>query len=308
VKLYDLLVDGYHTPLTAAQIGELFHAGRLRRTDPCKEAGHKEFRTLDELFPLLKYDSSSSAVGLPQGQPKRTRSTLDCSDILGDEVKPPTSALKAGWICFGFGLLLSWIFPLGNAFFSIAIITAIVAMCTHQVNRGLALLISSFVGIGLSVLVFFTLVVGAIGAGIEQAHTQMKRMHHAESNALAQLNVSNQKLQAVAPNVHASFPATSLVRQTNGNTASRHEQAIAQANRAAAEAEEDRAKTRESVRQAERQRDRINEKQKQIERLQKSLDWHDEQVRNVRAYGGNDRLLVEQRDQLLKQKWELEGR
>lgn len=133
-------------------------------------------------------------------------------------------------------------------------------------------------------------------------------MHPAESNALAQLNASNQQLPVRFPNMHASFPATSLVRQTNGNTASRHEQAIAQANRAAAKAEEDRAKTRESVRQAEQQRDRINEKQKQIERLQKSLDWYDEQVRNVRAYGGNDGLLVEQRDQLLKQKWELEGR
>jgi hypothetical protein len=154
---------------------------------------------------------------------------------------------------------------------------------------------------------FFTLVLGVIGTGvtkgIEQANTQMKRMHPAESNALAQLNVSNQQLPVRSPNMHAS-----LALQTNGNTASRHEQAIAQANRAAAEAEEDRAKTRESVRQAEQQRDRINEKQKQIERLQKSLDWYDEQVRNVRAYGGNDRLLVEQRDQLLKQKWELEGR
>jgi hypothetical protein len=60
VKLYDLMAEGYHTPLSAPQIADLFRAGRLLRNDPCKEIGKTAWRTIDELFPLLKYDSSVS--------------------------------------------------------------------------------------------------------------------------------------------------------------------------------------------------------------------------------------------------------
>lgn len=58
MNLYDVLADGYHTPLTKIQITELFQAGRLGRNQPCKQTEKKEWRTVDELFPLLKYDSS----------------------------------------------------------------------------------------------------------------------------------------------------------------------------------------------------------------------------------------------------------
>lgn len=56
------MADGYHTPLTKTQIAELFHAGRLRRNHPCKQVEKKEWRTLDELFPLLKYQSSARTM------------------------------------------------------------------------------------------------------------------------------------------------------------------------------------------------------------------------------------------------------
>src|SRR5207248_9260399 len=59
VILYDLGVKGYHTPLTREQIAELFHAGRVDRHHPCKPTAKSEWRTIDELFPLLKYDSAS---------------------------------------------------------------------------------------------------------------------------------------------------------------------------------------------------------------------------------------------------------
>jgi len=59
VILYDLGVKGYHTPLTREQIAELFHAGRVDRNHPCKPTAKSEWRTIDELFPLLKYDSTS---------------------------------------------------------------------------------------------------------------------------------------------------------------------------------------------------------------------------------------------------------
>jgi hypothetical protein len=57
MTLYDILQDGFHTPLNATQIGELFHAGRLGRHTRCKPLKQKEWRTIDELFPLLKYHS-----------------------------------------------------------------------------------------------------------------------------------------------------------------------------------------------------------------------------------------------------------
>jgi hypothetical protein len=65
MHLFDILQDGYHTPLTAAQIADLFHAGRLDRHTPCKPVAKKEWRTLDELFPLLKYDNKSPRFADP---------------------------------------------------------------------------------------------------------------------------------------------------------------------------------------------------------------------------------------------------
>jgi hypothetical protein len=59
VILYDLDVKGYHTPLTSEQIAELFYAGRVDRHHPCKPTAKSEWRTIDELFPLLKYDSTN---------------------------------------------------------------------------------------------------------------------------------------------------------------------------------------------------------------------------------------------------------
>lgn len=55
MRLFDILQDGYHNPLTATQIAELFYAGRVGRSTPCKPAEHQQWHTIDELFPLLKY-------------------------------------------------------------------------------------------------------------------------------------------------------------------------------------------------------------------------------------------------------------
>ena len=54
------------------------------------------------------------------------------------------------------------------------------------------------------------------------------------------------------------------------------------------------------------QRDRINAKEQRLEHLQTSLDWHDEMIRKVRNYGGNESVFVRERDQLLKEKWDLQ--
>jgi hypothetical protein len=55
VPLFEILQDGFHTPLSETQIAELFRAGRLGRNTPCKAVSKKDWRTIDELFPLLKY-------------------------------------------------------------------------------------------------------------------------------------------------------------------------------------------------------------------------------------------------------------
>jgi hypothetical protein len=62
VNFYEVMANGYHSPLTKTQIAELFHAGRLGRHHRCKQVANKEWRTIDELFPLLKYQSSGPAV------------------------------------------------------------------------------------------------------------------------------------------------------------------------------------------------------------------------------------------------------
>lgn len=66
VILYDLLDDGYHSPLTREQISELFHAGRIKKDDPCKAAAASSWRTVDEIFPLLKYGGPT----LPHEKPE----------------------------------------------------------------------------------------------------------------------------------------------------------------------------------------------------------------------------------------------
>jgi hypothetical protein len=69
VSFYDVLAEGYHTPLTRTQIADLFHAGRLARDYPCKEVEKKEWRTIDELFPLLKYDAALPFVDKSAARP-----------------------------------------------------------------------------------------------------------------------------------------------------------------------------------------------------------------------------------------------
>jgi hypothetical protein len=56
---YEILHDGFQTPLSETQIGELFQAGRVDRHTRCKPAKQSEWRTIDELFPLLKHHAPS---------------------------------------------------------------------------------------------------------------------------------------------------------------------------------------------------------------------------------------------------------
>ena len=75
MNFYEVLADGYHSPLTKTQIAELFHARRLGRHHPCKLLTQKEWRTIDELFPLLKYQSSGPASYYSPGTDARSSRT-----------------------------------------------------------------------------------------------------------------------------------------------------------------------------------------------------------------------------------------
>src|SRR5256885_7863730 len=80
IMLYEVLAPGYHSPLTKIQIGELFRAGRVGRNHPCKQVSQKEWRTVDELFPLLKYRSAS--IDSDEPWQAAQRSSIDRSLVL----------------------------------------------------------------------------------------------------------------------------------------------------------------------------------------------------------------------------------
>ena len=316
MKKYELHVEGYYSPLTADQIAELFRAGRLRRSDRCREVDAREWRTIDELFPLLKYDSSGSTSGLPPARRGRVNSAFDGNDEPGDVRRPISSALKAGWICFGIGLAISWFFPLGHAFFSVALITSVVAMCTHQVNRGLALLVSSFVAIGLCTLIFFTLVLGTIGVATGAALTEaQKRAERQQAQQRRPVSQSPSRSQTVP--VPVPIPVATPVSRTAATDpkpiASTFEQrqqyelAMQQQRQADAQKAADERQQRQAVREAERQRDRINAKEASLQQLQKSIDWNDRMIRQANEHNVNPKVFQDQRDSLLHEKAKLQG-
>ena len=305
VKSYDLLVDGYHTPLTSAHIAALFRSGRLRKNDPCKEVGKDQWRTLDELFPLLKYDSSRVSES-------KEAAPLACRD--SSVSRPMTSAIKAGWICFAIGMFLSWFYPAAAFFFGLTIVTAIVAMCTHEINAGLKLLFSAIGGVAFSILMtlgtFVTFFAGivALAKGSQEAHLKAAFKMPASSSHVASVSP-----QPSAPSIQKpvsslySAPANLIqIPQVNFTAQSRSSADKASPLLPANQIETDRVRQREAIRQAEQQRDRINAKGRRVEQLQKALESAEDQIRKIRAYGGDESFFVKQRDQLVRQKWDLQ--
>lgn len=312
MKTFELMIEGCHTLLTAEQIAESFQDGRTRRADPCRQAGAAAWRTVDELFPLLKYDSSDRVIA---AAPIRRDSVLDRPNDSGNFVRPLTSALKAGWICFGIGLLLAWFFPLANVFFSIAIITAIVAMCTHQVNRGLALLLSSLFAIALCTLIFFTLVFGTVGvatkAAIKKTQSEMKQL---QARQVQNLNAAGNQLgSSIGPSkrvTSANALSTSIPADLKGTLSDRQRQyelAIAQQREADARRAADQRLREGNVREAERQRDQTKAKEERLRQVQNSIDSNDRIIRRMREQNVNPKIWEEKRDSLLREKAKMQG-
>jgi hypothetical protein len=59
MDLYDVKARGFHSPLNYREIGRLFRAGIFDGRQPCKPRGEATWRTIDELFPLLKYEAAA---------------------------------------------------------------------------------------------------------------------------------------------------------------------------------------------------------------------------------------------------------
>ena len=90
---------------------------------------------------------------------------------------------------------------------------AIVAMCTRQVNKGVILLLSTFVGMGTSAFISFVLVVGvfahAVGPVVKQLDRDLERQREAQQQAIRTLNSSlNQILQVPKVTIPTPSPAT----------------------------------------------------------------------------------------------------
>lgn len=163
---------------------------------------------------------------------------------------------------------------------------------------------------------FFTLALGAVAvtsaAALQKIDADMKRAQTARDQSLNQLSSAIQQLPASLPPVALS-PVT-INNSTVGNPATvwpnmnralLSKQPLPRLD-AAVSASQDSQRRREAVRQAEMQRDRINEKERRIEQLQKSIESTEEYIRRIRGYGGDERIFVQQRDELVKQKWELQ--
>ena len=68
MDLYDVMAPGFHSPLNAKEISQLFRAGHLDWQAPCKRLREGRWRTIDELFPLLKYEPSASLFQLEESR------------------------------------------------------------------------------------------------------------------------------------------------------------------------------------------------------------------------------------------------
>lgn len=144
--------------------------------------GLREWFELNEFFPALKYETSVTFSS------RRGRTDPSGHGVYLDDRGEPakTSALIAGWICCGLGVAVAWIFPPAHFFYSVAVILAIICMATHQVKRGLVLLLVSCAGIGISTAIFFALAVGTVANAIAPGLAEMEKARQRTEEAFSQ--------------------------------------------------------------------------------------------------------------------------
>lgn len=183
--------------LTEKDISVLYQSGGISKNTVCVAEGKQSWQTIDEMFPLLKYEGHSAT----RYSDYPTITTLSW-----------TSAMTAGWICFGIGAAVSWFFPPGYVFFSTALVMSVVAMATHQVSRGLILFLSSFLAMGVSMVISFILAIGLFAAAASSVITKVDEESKKRNTVTnQQLNTFHQAAQNVMQSIPS--PATQITPQ-----------------------------------------------------------------------------------------------
>ena len=60
MKKFVLNLSGYESePMPLRDIRKLYHEGAVSRHTPCRERGERTWSTVDDMFPMLKYEPRS---------------------------------------------------------------------------------------------------------------------------------------------------------------------------------------------------------------------------------------------------------
>lgn len=166
-----------------------------------------DWKTVEDLLPLLKYEFPvpSPAFSIPHS----TDSVPNASPGHDNKGLPAlTTSLKVGWICFGIGAAVAWIFPPAYVFYSIGLIMAIVALCTRQASHGIVLLLSSFVAMATSafISIFFAGTLFSSGLGVVANRTE-QRIEAAQPD-IQMANVPGTPFRTFTPNPQSSGDTT----------------------------------------------------------------------------------------------------
>lgn len=129
-----------------------------------------------------------------------------------------SSAVQAGIICLGIGVLSFWLFGLGFLFFGITFICGVVAMCTYQVKEGLMLIFAAILSMWGCLVLFFMFFVGMfaalLGGVVKQVSSLPAPTGHASTQTLQQqaAGVQTQAHNALNPlfhNIRTNSPSNS---------------------------------------------------------------------------------------------------
>jgi hypothetical protein len=72
MDLYDVKARGFHCPLNYREISRLYRTGQFSGRQACRPKGEARWQTIDELFPVLKYEAAAPPLRFEdQPQPGR---------------------------------------------------------------------------------------------------------------------------------------------------------------------------------------------------------------------------------------------
>ena len=76
MKKFVLNLSGYESePMTLREISKLYHEGGINRNTPCRMRTESAWSTVDDLFPMLKYEPRSKLCVAGWSGPMRRAAT-----------------------------------------------------------------------------------------------------------------------------------------------------------------------------------------------------------------------------------------